>query len=153
MEMPMSQQLTAFLDAWLPQQVRTGIDVHSGDPRSWTESWSRQEPVSVFGAGVRSRTGWPEVLRTINWVAGSFTDCRDYVYELVCAEVQGDLAYTCGFERYTATSSTGETVRNELRVTQVYRREGGEWRIVHRHGDHYPVVSTPDQPHESPGAE
>jgi ketosteroid isomerase-like protein len=22
-----------------------------------------------------------------------------------------------------------------LRVTQVYRREGGEWKVVHRHGD------------------
>jgi ketosteroid isomerase-like protein len=22
-----------------------------------------------------------------------------------------------------------------LRATQVYRREGGEWRVAHRHGD------------------
>jgi ketosteroid isomerase-like protein len=27
-------------------------------------------------------------------------------------------------------------VHNELRVTQVYRREDGVWKIAHRHGDH-----------------
>jgi ketosteroid isomerase-like protein len=30
-----------------------------------------------------------------------------------------------------------------LRVTQVYRREGGEWRLVHRHGDFAPMDQSP----------
>jgi ketosteroid isomerase-like protein len=131
----MSQQLQAFLDDWLPVQVSTGRDVHSGDATSWIEHWSHTDPVSVFGAGVRGRAGWDEVLRTIHWVAGRFAGCEDYEYELVSADVQGDLAYTCGFERYTATRPNGEVFTNELRVTQVYRREAGGWRIVHRHGD------------------
>jgi ketosteroid isomerase-like protein len=28
-------------------------------------------------------------------------------------------------------------------VTHVYRREDGEWKIVHRHGDHLPVDQSP----------
>jgi ketosteroid isomerase-like protein len=132
----MSQQRQAFLDQWLPRQVDTGLALHSGDPSSWITAWSHQEPVTVFGAGVRARTGWDEVLRTITWVASAFGDCQDYEYELVSADVHGDLAYTCGFERYTATRPNGEVVHNELRVTQIYRREGDAWRIVHRHGDH-----------------
>lgn len=32
----------------------------------------------------------------------------------------------------------GEPADYTLRVTHVYRREAGEWRIVHRHGDHPP---------------
>jgi len=132
----MSEQLQAFLDEWIPVQHKTGVDMHSGDTASWSEAWSQREPVSVFGAGVRARTGRPEVDRTMAWVASAFDDCQDYEYELVVADVHGDLAYTCGFERYTATRPNGEVVRNELRVTQVYRREDGVWRIVHRHGDH-----------------
>lgn len=135
----MSPQLLAFLDEWIPTQVETGLAMHSGDASSWIEAWSHREPVSVFGAGVRGRTGWDEVLRTITWVAGSFGRCVDYDYELIAADVLGDLAYTCGFERYTATRSSGELVTNELRVTQVYRREDGAWRIVHRHGDNPPA--------------
>jgi hypothetical protein len=29
----------------------------------------------------------------------------------------------------------GQAVPRVLRATQVYRLEGGEWRIVHRHAD------------------
>ena len=128
-----------FLDEWTPVQTRTGQDMHSGDPSSWIEAWSHGEPVSVLGAGVRARSGWPEVLRTINWVASRFGNCTDYEYELVVADALGDLAYTCGFERYTATRPDGELVVNELRVTQIYRRENGTWKLVHRHGDHPPA--------------
>jgi ketosteroid isomerase-like protein len=34
-----------------------------------------------------------------------------------------------------------------LRVTQVYRRENGEWKVIHRHGDQIPL----DQQHGLPG--
>jgi len=139
----MSQQLQAFLDVWSPTQISTGRDMHSGDPSSWIQAWSHQEPVSVFGAGVRGRSGWDAVLRTITWVASRFEDCSDYEYELIAADVHGDLAYTCGFERYTATRPNGGQVTTELRVTQIYRRESGVWKIVHRHGDH-PPVDPPD---------
>ena len=132
----MSTQLQAFLDEWIPVQHQTGIDMHSGDTSSWIEAWSHREPVTVFGAGVRARAGWEAVHRTITWVAGAFADCPTYEFELITAGVEGDLAYTCGFERYTAVRPSGETVRNELRVTQLYRREDGVWKIVHRHGDH-----------------
>lgn len=130
------QELQAFLDEWLPVQRRTGLDMHSGDTASWSSAWSRTEPVTVFGAGVRACVGRDELERTMTWVASAFAHCEAYEYELVSADVHGDLAWTCGFERYTATRPDGEQVRNELRVTQVYRREHGEWHIVHRHGDH-----------------
>jgi ketosteroid isomerase-like protein len=132
----MSQQLQTFLDEWMPVQIRTGRAVHSGDAAPWVDVWSHTEPVSVFGAGIRGRHGWPEVSRTVNWVATAFEDCQSYDYDLVVADARGDLAYTCGFERYTALRPNGEEVHNELRVTQIYRRENGVWRIAHRHGDH-----------------
>src|SRR5215207_5398532 len=28
---------------------------------------------------------------------------------------------------------------NTLRVTHIYRREHGDWKLVHRHGDHPPI--------------
>lgn len=61
---------------------------------------------------------------------------REHDYELLAAGASGDLAYTVGVERYDATTASGGRVRNTLRVTHIYRREGGSWKIVHRHGDH-----------------
>jgi ketosteroid isomerase-like protein len=44
------------------------------------------------------------------------------------------MAFTGGFER-TRASINGERRQYVLRVTQIYRREDGEWRVAHRHAD------------------
>ena len=57
-----------------------------------------------------------------------------YDLELVAADVVGDMAYTVGFEHTRATVD-GEARSYTLRVTQVYRREQGQWKVVHRHAN------------------
>ena len=47
------------------------------------------------------------------------------------------MAYTAGFE-HTSASINGQPRTYVLRATQVYRREGGEWKVAHRHGDTVP---------------
>ncbi|MEU0793082.1 nuclear transport factor 2 family protein [Amycolatopsis sp. NPDC005961] len=59
------------------------------------------------------------------------------------AGASGDLAYTVGFEQNTV-SINGWPATYTLRVTHVYRREDGEWRIVHRHGDRPPDEPAPE---------
>ena len=64
----------------------------------------------------------------------SFSDCTSYTFELLAYDVVGDLAYTAGLE-HTSASVDGRTRSYTLRATQVYRRENGEWKVAHRHGD------------------
>ena len=52
----------------------------------------------------------------------------------VAFDVIGELAYTAGLE-HSSVSVDGEPRSYVLRATQVYRREDGEWKGVHRHGD------------------
>jgi ketosteroid isomerase-like protein len=47
------------------------------------------------------------------------------------------MAYTVGYER-TQASINGEPRPYVLRVTQVYRREDGDWKVAHRHADTAP---------------
>jgi ketosteroid isomerase-like protein len=61
--------------------------------------------------------------------------------EDVVVASSGDLAYTVGFERGPASVDEGPVTEMVIRVTHVYRRVDGEWRLVHRHGDFPP----PDQ--------
>jgi ketosteroid isomerase-like protein len=43
---------------------------------------------------------------------------------------------TSGFQRATAhLSGRGEAVPMNLRVTELFRREGDAWKLVHRHAD------------------
>jgi ketosteroid isomerase-like protein len=67
-------------------------------------------------------------------LAETFSDCISHVYDIVSADVNGDMAFTAGYER-TEASINGERRRYVLRVTQIYRREDGEWKVAHRHGD------------------
>jgi ketosteroid isomerase-like protein len=86
------------------------------------------------------RRGWEEVNGTFGWLAGRFLDVHAYDLELVAAGASGDLAYTVGLEHKTVVvPDAAEPVTYTLRVTHVYRREDGQWRIVHRHGDYPPV--------------
>ena len=99
--------------------------------------------MTLFGAWGPCKSGWDDVERTFRWVASRFSDGTDYELELVAADVSGDMAYTVGYERTSSSVDGGPVTPNVLRVTHIYRREGGEWRIVHRHGDHLPEDQSP----------
>ena len=120
--------------AWTQTRLRDAEEaLHNGDAEPRLALWSSREPVSVFGAW-RSATGQEEVRALFRDLAETFAECKSHVYELVSADVIGDIAFTAGYER-TRASVSGERRRYVLRVTQVYRREDGEWRVAHRHGD------------------
>jgi ketosteroid isomerase-like protein len=96
--------------------------------------WSTQDPVTVFGAE-KSVIGSEEARQAFRWLASRFSNCTDYRFELVAAGASGDLAYTLGYEHITFSMDGGPVAPITLRVTHVYRREDGEWKIVHRHAD------------------
>lgn len=109
------------------------LALHNGDPAPRRELWSRREPVSVLGAW-RNAIGRDQVDELFEYLGNSFSDCTSFVFELRAYDVVGDMAYTAGLEHTTA-SVDGEPRTYTLRTTQVYRREAGEWRVAHRHGD------------------
>jgi ketosteroid isomerase-like protein len=120
--------------AWTQSRLRDAeTALHNGDPGPRLAIWSTREPVSVLGAA-RSAVGQEDVRDLFESLADTFSDCTSHVYEIVAADVVGDIAYTAGYER-TQASINGEPRQYVLRVTQVYRREDGEWKLAHRHGD------------------
>jgi ketosteroid isomerase-like protein len=109
------------------------VALHNGDAGPRRALWSRSEPVSVLGA-LRNADGQGELDDLFTGLSNSFSDCTSYAFELHAYDVIGDLAYTAGFE-HTSVSIDGQQRSYTLRVTQAYRREDGEWKVVHRHGD------------------
>jgi ketosteroid isomerase-like protein len=50
--------------------------------------------------------------------------------------MNGDLAYTVWIERgETRVVGSDELRPSSLRVTHIFRREEGAWKIIHRHAD------------------
>src|SRR3712207_4249047 len=126
--------------AWtLARQHQAEQALINGDPEPRLAMTSRQDPVTIFGAKVPVRRGWNEVSDTLRLLAARWSDCTEYSFDVVAAEVSGDLAYVVGFE-HIANSVLGVPVEPyTLRVTHVFRRENGEWRIAHRHADYVPI--------------
>ena len=109
------------------------LALHNGDAAPRRALWSLNEPVSVLGA-FRNAYGQQEIDELFTALGNSFSDCTSYTFELQAYDVVGDMAYTAGLE-HTSASLDGEPRTYTLRATQVYRREAGEWRVAHRHGD------------------
>jgi len=119
--------------AWIKTTLHEAeLALHNGDATPRRALWSRNEPVSVLGAW-RNANGQQELDELFTSLAASFSDCTSFTFELQAYDVIGDMAYTAGLEHISA-SMNGEPRTYTLRVTQVYRRENGEWRVAHRHG-------------------
>jgi ketosteroid isomerase-like protein len=132
-------ELDDFLVTTLARQCEAEEAIHNGDPEPRLRMWSTKDPVTLFGGWGPCNSGSEEVTRTFRWVASRFSNCAAYRFELVAAGVSGDMAYTVGYENSKRSVDGGPVESSTLRVTHVYRREDGEWKIVHRHGDFLPV--------------
>jgi ketosteroid isomerase-like protein len=130
----MGTEVEDFLAATMPGYEKAEIAIHNGDAAPRIGMWSHDEPVTVFGAA-RSATGWDDVQRLFEGLASAFSNCTSYQNEIVAAGSSGDLAYIVAFEHTTASLNGAPPQAYLLRVTTVFRREEGEWRVVHRHGD------------------
>ena len=120
--------------AWIKTTLyEAEVALHNGDAGPRRAIWSHNEPVSVLGAW-RNAYGRDQLEELFASLAESFSDCTSYRFELHAHDVVGEMAYTAALE-HTSASVDGQPRSYTLRATQVYRREGGEWRVAHRHGD------------------
>ena len=107
----------------------------NGDPGPAVDSWAVSDDVTLFGAGGPIEKGHKPVTDTMRWVTSRYTgaDTVDIENTVVASSV--DLAYTVGFER-SHVSIDGRLPRDMThRVTHIYRRIDGEWKLMHRHAD------------------
>ena len=120
--------------AWVGTALHDAeLALHNGDAGPRRAIWSRNEPVSVLGAW-RNAFGQRELDDLFSSLAQQFSECTSYEFELLAYDVQGDMAYTAGLE-HTSASVDGVPRSYVLRATQIYRREDGQWKVAHRHGD------------------
>ncbi len=58
-------------------------------------------------------------------------------FEYVSAGASGDMGYAVILQHGRSQRASEDTMRTTLtRATNIFRREGGSWKLVHRHMDH-----------------
>ena len=111
----------------------------NGDLEPMMEVWSHGSDVATMHPLGGRETGWEEVRANWEQVAQGFSDGQVSLEDLVVVPLSEDVAYTLGTEHGQATLGE-ESVSIDWRVTNIYRREGGGWKMVHHHTDVSPAL-------------
>ena len=107
----------------------------TGNPEPLKVLWSHADDATVFGGFDRYARGWEQVRSNLDRASARFRG--GYIsFEPLAWGVSGDLAYTVCLEKGVVRLAEREGLsRLELRVTHIYRREEGVWKLIHRHAD------------------
>jgi ketosteroid isomerase-like protein len=105
----------------------------NGDATSLSDIWSHGATVTTMHPIGGREVGWDAVRTSFEQVAQLAKDGKiELKDQLVRAD--GDVAYELGVE-HGAFKLAGQQVTIEHRVTNVYRREAGAWKMTHHHTD------------------
>ena len=113
-------------------------DMTNGDAGALTGIWSHDAGVTTMHPVGGREVGWDKVRESWEQVAKIASDGQVLLRDQFI-QVAGDMAYELGSEQ-GQFKLAGKQVNIEHRVTNIYRREAGEWKIVHHHTDISPAM-------------
>jgi ketosteroid isomerase-like protein len=115
----------------------------NGDAAPLGEIAARHDPATFFKPSGGFLQGADAVWSQFEHDAGNFERGSEGQLEILHLAADEELAYWVGFQRATARlRGRPETVPFNLRVTEIFRREEGSWKLIHRHVD--PLLSEPE---------
>lgn len=106
-----------------------------GDARRVMDLFSRRDDVTLANPLGPPRRGRADVEKGAAEAAANFVD-GSVRFEEVSRYSTSDLGYVVHLERYELQFAGSEGITpSSLRVTMIFRREGDNWRVAHRHAD------------------
>jgi uncharacterized protein (TIGR02246 family) len=133
----------------IPQDLESAIEeshaalaaILKGDPSGYKALFSDREDVTLGNPFGPYAHGREQVEDTLVRAASNYRDGTVTGVELMATYVSGDLACVVEVERGKAKVGGGQEVLPlAVRVTSLFRREDGAWKLVHRHAD---PITTP----------
>ncbi len=107
----------------------------AGDAGPVKMQWSHADDVTICGGLGAYEKGWEQVGPRLDWAAAPFREGHSTI-EMLAIGTSGDLAYAVWIDRgQVRVAGRDEFSPMVLRITQIYRREEGMWKVIHRHGD------------------
>ena len=111
----------------------------NGDASAMSAAWAHRADVTAMHPIGERGEGWEQVRSAFDQV-GSLASAGEVRLRDQLIRVGTDLAYEVGIEEGELTLA-GERVPIKHRVSNIYRREGGEWKMVHHHTDTSPAMN------------
>ena len=122
--------------AFLTKLDAAQLELQNGKGEAFKSIWSRSDDVTLSGGfGGTIEKGWDAVSKRLDWVEKQFSNGTNRIERLVAFSKKG-LGYVVQLEhiRFKVPGQTSESTK-DYRVTMIFRKEKGEWRLVHRQAD------------------
>lgn len=130
-------------EQYMKQRASAANAYINGDPSPLGEIAAHHSPATFFAPSGGYRQGAEAVWSQYERDAGLFESGSEGHFEILHMAASDGLAYWVGFQRATARiHGKSEPVFFNLRVTEIFRREDGFWKLIHRHAD--PLSSEPE---------
>jgi uncharacterized protein (TIGR02246 family) len=113
--------------------------VLNGDASAMADVWSHGANVTTMHPIGGREVGWQSVEESFTQVAKLSSDGQVEIHDQRI-QVAADMAYELGVEKGQFTLAGKQIAVEQERVTNVYRREGGAWKMVHHHSDLSPAM-------------
>jgi ketosteroid isomerase-like protein len=135
--MPANGAADVQWQAFLPRFELATERFINGDNTLWRELASQADDASVMGAWGAFETGWAQAGPRYDWAAARFLPSGAKLQvQYLSVNVSGSLASTVSIERSTAlVVGMPQPMPLQLRVTHLFRKEQGAWKLLHRHAD------------------
>jgi ketosteroid isomerase-like protein len=129
-----------FLAEVLPGLRAAELAALNGDAEPRVAVWTTEEPADWLGQFGTRAIGVSEVAEHFRRAAARFTDGSQLQFDVVSADVVGDVAHLVTVEQVRFGIDGAEPVTMTFRISRVFRREGGAWRCAHGHADLDPAT-------------
>lgn len=123
-------------EAFLSRREAVSSDYINGDFGSLAEISTTDDPASFLPPDGTSIVGAAAVNRANREGAARFCEGSSGHFETLNTASSGDIGFWTGLQHASVMLAGQKTpVQMKLRVTEVFRRESGAWKLIHRHAD------------------
>jgi len=107
-----------------------------GDPKPLGHVVTHADPATFFGPQGGVTEGAEAVASRYSNDAKAFEANSDSHLEVLHMSASSGLAYWVGIQRARVQMhGKPDPMQFDLRVTELFRREGDDWKLIHRHAD------------------
>lgn len=118
----------------------------NGDPDPVDKIATHVSPATLFGPSGHCIEGADKVNAANKKGAESFAPGGENHFDILQTDADTRIGFWAGIQRTTLTMKGKEKpISMNLRVTEVFVRQEGEWRLVHRHADPVKSETVPEK--------
>ncbi|MEO6920448.1 MAG: nuclear transport factor 2 family protein [Collimonas sp.] len=127
---------TKHFEQFMQQREEVGQAYVNGDAGPLAKISTDINPATFFGPAGDYEQGARKVLANNEHAAGQFQKGSRSRFEIFHMAIGGNLAYWVGIQHAEVRmKDKAAPVSMRLRVTEIFRLEEGEWKLMHRHAD------------------